>query len=99
MLSPVRTAGWQALPNVASVVVWHRGRTVLRKGRVGRAAQAEPRSILLKALEPTPDLDGLTEPTFIPDLQVCVPTSWTVPGHYTVLARATWPLSELLMPV
>lgn len=66
----------KAFPSVGSVLVWHNGRTLLRKGVVAPAAasatggQVEVLAIAQKALTLTPDPDGLSQPTYIPDLQV-----------------------------
>jgi hypothetical protein len=66
----------QAFPSTASVLVWHKGRTLLRKGTMPPTAasstkgQVEVLAIVQKALTLPPEADGLSQPTYIPDLQV-----------------------------
>jgi hypothetical protein len=58
------------------VLVYHKSRTLLRKGVMAPAAgsatggKAEVMAIVQKALTQAPEPDGLSQPTYIPDLQV-----------------------------
>lgn len=75
--SPAPKKMQKAFSSVASVLIWHKGRTLLRKGIVAPAVasatggKVEVLAIAQKALTPAPDPDGLSQPTYIPDLQVC----------------------------
>ncbi len=66
----------QAFPSTASVLVWHQGKTLLRKGTMplaaaqGTTGAVEVLAIVQKALTLPPEADGLSQPTYIPDLQV-----------------------------
>ena len=64
----------QAFSSTDSVLIWHKGRTLLRKGIMNGSDQGktevEIKAIVTKALTMTPDDDGLSQPTYIPDLQV-----------------------------
>lgn len=74
--SPPHPTSHQAFPSTGSVLVWHKGRTLLRKGVMPPAAASatggavEILAIVQKALTQAPDPDGLSQPTYVPDLQV-----------------------------
>lgn len=64
----------ETLGNTKSVLVWHNDRTVLRKGTMhsasGGPGGVEIKAIVQKALSFPAERDGLSQPTYIPDLQV-----------------------------
>ena len=62
----------QALPNIVCVIIWREGLTLVSKGLMGSSGMAkmEPLAIVKKALTFEVEGDGLSQPTFIPDLQV-----------------------------
>lgn len=61
----------QAFPNTPSVLIWHKNKTILRKGIMSEVGdELEVLAIVHKALAMPPDRDGLSQPTYIPDLQV-----------------------------
>ena len=61
----------QAFSSTPSVLIWHKGKTLLRKGIMSEVGgEVEILAIVQKALKMTPDGDGLSVPTYIPDLQV-----------------------------
>ena len=62
----------ETLSNTQSVLVWHKDRTVLRKGIMppNGSGEVEIKAIVQKALTLPAERDGLSQPTYIPDLQV-----------------------------
>ncbi len=65
----------ETLANTKSVLVWHNDLTVLRKGTMpsnsgGGPGAVEIKAIVQKALSFPAERDGLSQPTYIPDLQV-----------------------------
>jgi hypothetical protein len=61
----------QAFSSTPSVLIWHKGKTLLRKGIMSEVGgEVEILAIVQKALTMPPAGDGLSQPTYIPDLQV-----------------------------
>lgn len=85
--------------------MWHKGKTLLRKGVIPPAAASatqgavEILAIVQKALTQAPDPDGLSQPTYIPDLQVRLlfRRYWPV-GHAAVLLLLLLPKPQPTNP-